>query len=326
MTEKPGPAPQEHGQFPQDAEGSDIVTNLETDTTRERLIDGKEIGVATTTFYPNWEPGDGGETPSIDKVRGDLALKAINAATANGYQIVVVDGGSSEAFVHAVNDLGVDVQGEVERGMSSSRRQAFEVVSGLEGVKVICWTEPEKVSITQDCIARAVQPILDGDADIVVPTRDEDAFGTYPDYQADFEKTSNHLWNDILRRHDLLSDDAAEIDAWIGPRFFRNDPKIVQLFKEKYEFISDTQSGLKQDAPELWPNALFLPLVAALHKGYKVQGVDVPYRHPAEQTAIEQDSDVFRQKRATQQENILKTTIHFVRYLEENPHARIAQA
>ncbi|MBW3538311.1 hypothetical protein KY386_02345 [Candidatus Parcubacteria bacterium] len=326
MPEKPGAASPEGGQYLENAESSDISTNPETDQNFEKLIEGNEIGVATATFYPNWEPGGVDENASVDKVRGDLALKAISAAVANGYQVVVVDGGSSEAFMRAVRDLGADIQDELERGMSASRRQAFEAVSGLDGVKVICWTEPEKVSMTQDCIAEAVQPILNGEADIVVPRRDDAAFATYPDYQANFEKTSNHVWNDILRRHNLLPADAPDIDAWIGPRFFRNDQEIVELFKGRYEFISETQSGLKQDAPELWPNALFLPLVSALHKGYRVRGVDVPYRHPTEQAANEKDSDVFRQKRATQQENILKTTIHFIRYLEENPNARIAQA
>lgn len=160
----------------------------------------------------------------------------------------------------------------------------------------------------------------------MVPRRDDEAFATYPDYQVEFEQTSDRLWNDILRRHHLLPKDAPDLDAWIGPRFFKNDPEIVELFKGKYEFVSETQSKLKQGAAELWPNALFLPLVAALHQGYRVKSVDVPYRHPAEQTANEQDSEAFREKRRVQQENILKTTVHFIRYLEDSPNARIKPA
>lgn len=58
--------------------------------------------MATTTFYPSWEPGPSDANASADKVRGDLALKTIKAAADNGYQIAVVDGGSSPAFLEAV--------------------------------------------------------------------------------------------------------------------------------------------------------------------------------------------------------------------------------
>lgn len=299
----------------------------EVPKTRERLIEGHEIGVATATFYPTWEKSsDVSPDASVDQVRGDLALETIHAAIENGYQLAVVDGGSSPDFIEMLGLMGVAVEAEREKGMSASRRQAFEIVSEMDGVEVICWTEPEKLAITRDCIKEAVKPIIDGRADIVVPRRDDEAFATYPEYQVKFEKASNHLWNDILKRHRLLPEDAEELDAWIGPRLFKNDPDIVDLFMGKYEYTSDVQSGLRRDAPELWPNAIFLPLVAALHKGYRVMSVDIPYRHPASQTANEQDSEAFRAKRATQQENILKTTIHFIRHLEDSSRSRMTRA
>jgi hypothetical protein len=286
-------------------------------------IDPHEIGIASTTFYPEWQPGESGDNLTVDKIRGDIALATFGEAMKKGYQAVVVDGGSSPEFLEALQETGITVEAEKERGMSASRRQAFEAVSGLEDVGIICWTEPEKLSMVKDCIPYAVQPILAGEADIVIPRRDTDAFATYPEYQVEFETSSNHLWNGILRRHGLLPQDSPDLDAWIGPRLFRNDPNIVQLFESKYEFVSDAQSGLKKDAPELWPNALFLPIIAALKQGYRVVGVDIPYRHPREQTTFEQDNEAFRQKRAAQQENILKTSVHFMRLLEENPAARI---
>lgn len=301
--------------------------SAEAPKTRERVIKGHEIGVATATFYPTWEKiSNVSSDASVDQVRGDLALETIHAAIENGYQLAVVDGGSSPDFIEMLGLMGVTVEAERERGMSASRRQAFEIVQGMDGVEVICWTEPEKLAIARDCIDEAAKPILDGVADIVVPKRGAEAFATYPDYQVEFEMTSNHLWNDILKRHHLLLEDAEELDAWIGPRLFKNDPEVVDLFMGKYEYVSDIQSGLKKDAPELWPNAIFLPLVAALHKGYRVMSVDVPYRHPASQTANEQDSKTFRAKRAIQQENILKTTIHFIRHLEDSSRSRMTRA
>jgi hypothetical protein len=325
MTGEQGAQNQGDQQFGGRELGQDFADakRLDTEATPEIAVNGHEIGVASATRYPEWEAGESGGAPSTDKVRGDLALETFTEAVRNGYQVVVVDGGSSPAFMEALKATGVKVEAERERGMSASRRQAFGEVAALEGVKIICWTEPEKVAIAKDCIPIAVQPILGGKADIVIPKRDEEAFATYPDYQVKFETDSNRSWNDILRRHDLLPADAPDLDAWIGPRFFKNEPDIVKLFKGKYEFKSDKTSRLKKDAPELWPNALFLPIVAALHDGYRVASVDVPYRHPAIQTANEQDSEVFEDKRAEQQENILKTTIHFIRLLEGEKSARI---
>lgn len=296
-----------------------------TEPTQE-TINPHEVGIASTTFYPAWYPGEAGNNPSADKIRGDIALTTFGEAHGQGYQAVVVDGGSSPEFREALGKTGVAIESEKQRGMSASRRQAFESVSALDDVSIICWTEPEKISIVRDCMPYAVRPIVDGEADIVVPGRDKEALATYPAYQVEFETTSNRIWNNILRRHGLLPQDAPDLDAWIGPRLFRNDPEIAKLFETKYEYVADTQSGLKKDTPELWPNALFLPLVAALKQGYRVIGVDVPYRHPAEQTDLERDNEAFRQKRAFQQATILKTTVHFVRLLEDNPSARIKEA
>ena len=297
----------------------------EFEDNREALEEAHRIGIATATLYRNWGPGEPGDNPSIDKVRGDLALETMRQAIANGNQIVVVDGGSSEAFLQAAVETGAHIQPEHERGMSAGRRQALDAVSHLNDVDVVCWTEPEKISMVRDCLAIAARPILDGEADIVVPSRDEAAFATYPDYQADFERESDHLWNNKLRQHGLLPQDAPDLDAWVGPRIFRNDPDILALFRERTRFMSEVVAKVDQSAPELWPDALFLPLVTALHEGYRVQSVPVPYRHPASQTAQETANDLpaFKEKRAKQQRDILVTTIHFIHMLKEHEGSRL---
>jgi hypothetical protein len=300
-----------------------LSNSSDTFLEHEASLHPQAIGIATTTFYPKWFPGEAGDNPISDKVRGDLALQTIHQAASQGFQVEVVDGGSSSVFLESIAAPGVIIEVEQEKGMSASRRQSFEAISAREGVAIICWTEPEKVSIVRDCVDLAVQPIIDGKADIVVPTRDKKAFSTYPEYQVEFETTSNKIWNNILRRHNLLAPGAEDLDAWIGPRLFKNDPAIVRLFTDKYRFITEKQSGIEKEAPELWPNAIFLPIIAALKQGYRVQGVPVSYVHPSEQTNNERDSEEFREKRRRQQEVILKSTVHFVRHLEENPASRM---
>lgn len=294
LTTESGPSPSTH----------------ETSQSHE-IFDPHTLGIATATFYPTWSPElpAEGEEASPDKVRGDLALETIQAAIEQGYQIAVVDGGSSPAFQEALRLTAATVEDERERGMSASRRQAFESVSTMDGVEVICWTEPEKISMVRDCMELAVQPIVDGEADIVVTHRM--SLDSYPDYQAEFETTSNTAWNGMLRRRGLLSENDPDLDGWSGPRIFRNDPEIVELFMDKYKYKSE-HSARSQDETELWPNAIFLPIVAALDKGLRVKSVDVPYEHPAVQTANEVDSDAFRAKRARQKKVILAATRHLL--------------
>jgi len=283
----------------------------------EAYTGAHNIGIATATFYPRWYPGEPVTIDDTDKIRGDLALQTIHNALNNGNQIAIVDGGSSSYFIAAARELGADVEPQLGEGMSDSRRQAFRSIAERDGVQVICWTEPEKISmVQQDCMELGARPILDDSADIVVPSRDENAFSSYPYYQAEFEIESNKVWNDILRRHGLLSEGAEDLDAWVGTRFFKNEPEIVNIFLSKYRFKTPIQSRIDQYSPELWPNAIFLPLMVALKKGYKIVGQNVPYEHPQEQKQNETDSPEFVDKRAKQQAVILTTTVLFARYLE----------
>lgn len=288
-----------------------MIDDRELQPVPETEVKPRSIVIATTTFYPNYPEDD------VDKVRGNLALQAIKEAREKGYQVSLVDGGSSPDFKLAAKGIkGITVHPELERGMSASRRQAFVEASELDGAKVICWTEPEKVSIVRDCLPEAIVSILKGEADIVVPSRDDKAFRTYPDYQVEEEKGANRRWNATLRARGFLSEDSPDLDVWFGPKFFRNDPKIITLFLHRYEF---RERGLKLDEiirPELWPNATFLPIVAALHHGFRVKSVPVPYMHPKEQTEIEVNNPEFVRKRDVQRKNVIGSTIHFIRMLE----------
>ena len=273
-----------------------------------------EVGIATATLYPTWSSGtssDGG----VDKVRGDLALQLIDAAIEKGYQIVIVDGGSSQEFKQALKDKVQHVYDQDEPGMSAGRRQAFSTVSQLSGVSVVCWTEPEKVSMVRDCLQIAATPVLNGEADIVVPSRDAASFATYPNYQVDFEVGVDRDWNRIVRDSGLMSETQDELDVCIGPRIIWNDPVILRYFMNRYRYkdIAEKESNTL----ELWPNALFTPLIHALKDGVKVVSIPVPYRHPEVQTHLESDSEQFRQKRAFQRQVLLEGAEAFIDYLQK---------
>jgi hypothetical protein len=293
--------------------------------TREKeLVDPQSIAFATATFYRDWKPLADGATRNItdvDGIRGDLALATLTAARLNGFQIAVVDGGSSNAFRNILSEtIGKPPSDERQKGMSPSRRQVFGEASAFNGVKVIAWVEPEKVSMaTDNNLQKAALPILQGNADVVIPKRDTFAFMTYPDEQVRWEQDANKKFSEILRQNDLLPRNAEVLDVWFGPRLFKNDPDILKFFLHQWE-RDDTPSNkkdVKMD-PDLWAGATFLPVVAKLYqdkldgKPPRVVSVPVAYTHPYEQTITEQDSPVFTAKREQQSRNILNATAALV--------------
>jgi hypothetical protein len=314
-------------------------TTTETVRTPEEIIDGHVIGIGTSTFYKGWYPGEDIDQ-STDKVRGDLALQMLATATAKGFQVTVVDGGSAQAFKDALAEInGLAVSDEKERGMSGSRRQVLREVAAREGVKVVCWVEPEKISIVEDCLPEATRLILENKADIVIPGRDVAGFASYPGYQADFEQKANNKWNQLVKAHDLYPVDAPDLDMWIGPRFIKNDPELLELFmqKQEYERVGIAPSGDNDVAkkrraqvynPDLWAGAIFLPVMRAMDAGYRVIGVPVPYKHPSRQTEQElgQDGPEFKKKRELQYHNIIIATINEIRELEGNEKGRFKKA
>lgn len=277
------------------------------------------IGIATATRYPSWQPNK--VTP--EGIRGNLALKMTLSAIDVGHSVVVVDGGSSDEFLTRLVSTGAIVQTEQEASMSGARRQALTTLAGLPGIAILGWGEPEKTSIPA-CIPEIVEPIREKGARLVVPKRGIESFATYPDYQVHHEVMSNATFDRILREADLWND-PSKLDTWIGPRFFPNDPAMLELFMDKYTYTDpESQQHPLKNNLELWPNALFLPVIAALHKGYRVAAPRIPYQHPFEQTASERDSEALRGKRAFQEDLILDASRRFIRYLNGDPSAGIA--
>lgn len=276
----------------------------------------QSIAIATATFYPNWHPGKSNMNHT-DKIRGDLALNMIKKAKNKGFQIIVVDDSDNKEFKDNLIKAGIKPYKGSQKGMSQSRQEAFKKASKINKVRVICWLEPEKVSVIEDCLPKAVLPILEGKTDIIVPRRNDRLFtNTYPDYQVKFEKENNRIWNELLKKYGIGAANDTELDVWFGPRFFINNPKIVSIFTDQYVFKADSQKELdKIIQPELWPNAVFFPIIVALHKGLRVMDLEIPYKHPLEQMHAEKDNNEFREKRKFQQKSILLGSEFFIRML-----------
>lgn len=270
------------------------------------------IAIVTSTLYPTWYEGrtqkkfKNSEQNKIDKIRGDLAIKMLITARKQGFQIVVVDSGSSPAFLEKLKQTGIKVTPAKNKSLSPSRQEGFQKAAKLKGVKVICWVEPEKVSFVKHALPQAVSPLLNNQADIVIPARDKKAFNTYPTYQAKIEKKANQIWNNILRKHQILPAKSADLDIWFGPKCFKNDPKLIGIFLKKYHFKEKVQKL------DLWSGAIVLPIISALKQGYRVVSININYQHPRKQTAIEENSNLMKKKRQLQYHSILSTTNQFL--------------
>lgn len=277
--------------------------------------------IVTATYYPSWYEGEL-TTVSSDKIRGDLALELLMKAKEKGYQISLSDGSNTE-FRKALDDLGIKYIQEQGATAGDARRDALAKTAQLSGVKVVCETEPEKVSIVTDCLDEAYAKVADREADIVVPKRDQESFSTYPAYQAREEQTSNELYNRILRKHGLLKN-AQDIDFWIGVRVFANRPEVVDLFERKYEYTKAERRIDQIIEPDTYSNPLFFPVVEALHRGLRVESVNVRYVHPKIQTDFEEGKPEFERKRDIQRRAITTELVHFIKHLESK-ESRLAR-
>lgn len=289
-------------------------TTTELTKPLEAESDRPSVVVGSSTFYKNWYPGDIITEADTDKIRGDLAIESLGKAVSNGYRVIDIDGGSSEDFKIALSEKGVQVVDQKEAGYSASRRQGNALA--LEyNPKAVFSVEPEKPSL-MDSIDLLAQPILDGKADIVFAKRDQAAFDTYPPVQSGFEQEANKLANDILRKHRLLPEDSPDLDWWMGSRMIKNDPEVLDLFEKKYDFRKFDGLIDKTINLELWPNSLYLPVVAALAKGLRVVSVPVHYVHPLFMKESETGVKEFDRKREVQFKGIIIAMIEAVRKIE----------
>ena len=284
-------------------------------------INPRSIAIALETLYPSWYKGSINDMGDTDKVRGNLVLQSIDAALNRGYQVLVADGDSSLEFKKELANRGVVIINRTKKARSGARGQLLEASSVIPEVQVIVLTAPEKVSLVESCIPLLAKPILAGEADIVVPARDEALFtASYPDYMHDSEVDANKKYNKILHEFEILPEEE-NLDFFFGPTVLRNDPDVISLFLGKIELERDRLSvGIRKYVdPDDFSNSPIFAIVKALQTGLKVRGVEVPFTYPETQRENEMiDRDVFVEKRKKQKWGILDELVLYIRYLNNS--------
>lgn len=298
-----------------------IVFMSEANVLQHEIINPRDVAIATATFYPKYGQDH------LETVRGNLALRNLQLALQRGFNVVTIDGGSSDLFKTLAESGGVNLFPEMQKGMSPSRRQAYREAFRLVAKEtgVVIWQEPEKNLIgdeekTPDCIQAIIRPLLLGEADLVVPKRNEALFRlTYPEYQYRSETEGNKRFNRFLRDTGVLKE-GPDLDVFFGPKAFRATPELLTLFLQMYDFDKSRISGVQKFAnPENYFDATMLPVVDALIQGRRVLSVEVPFMYPSEQKHIEESYDqatldIMVKKRRAQFFGIIDELIHYLTY------------
>jgi len=291
--------------------------------------DPSSVGFAIITYYPRWYNGKLRSIKHSDKIRGDLALEFAQKAMAKGVTVVYVDGKSSKSFKNALEEIsGLHVIKRRTFGRSSSKRQAITYLTKLPHIKVIILNEPEKISLLTDCLDTIVMPILEDKADIIVPRREDKLFkSSYPLYMYESEIEANRIYNEALRTNGILKEDHHDLDFFFGPRAFKNDKKIVELFKKKYSLKKESFLAKLYD-PDEYSNIQFFPIINDLRKNMRVLDREVAFVYPNIQ---KENEDVgaraeFVLKRKMQKTSLLIDLMHFLSFIERKKSSGLKEA
>lgn len=238
----------------------------------------REIVIATTTL-----------SRQLD-TRAKLAVKTAKLAYSHGHRVIVVDGGSTPELTDLLGDAGCFVYAQEDKAtMGSARRQAVSLAAGLAEDRngLVVWMEPEKWPLVESLYSLAGS--LDaGKADMVLPSRTMTGFSTYPPEQSLIEQASNLGFSYMYGK---------KLDMWFGPRVMNQ--AAVERFL-----------GYDGRYGDLW-DSIFIPVVQCIADGLSVQGVEVNYIHPPEQTQEETGNAQFLMKRVEQCQKLLSALQKF---------------
>jgi len=140
------------------------------------------------------------------------------------------------------------------------------LAAGFKDTKIILKTEPEKVSIVEKFISQIILPIINREADIVIANRNPILFReTYPGFMWKSEMAGNKVYINLLRRLCKLRQ-GQNFDIFFGPIAFRNHPRVLRLFLERYKYVSPTVvSTDRYGEPGELSNCYLFPIVKALY-------------------------------------------------------------
>lgn len=263
---------------------------------------------------------------SEENMRGDLAIMTMKRVVEDGYQLLVVDGGSPEAFRRAVIEVcgdAVNFREQKERGLGPSRHQAFREAGELPGVDVVVFTLAERLDYAQRGLRLGLDAFIERDLDMMLVGRA--SLDSLPERQAESERRCHRFIDTLLTRYGLLDESqVGEWDWYSGYHTFRNTPEVQEILAQRFTFAKDTENYPSEADvnPDLYSNALYIPLLHAFNSDGKIKAgtMKVDYRHPEEMKAFEDaDAAVNQVRRRVQRNEICISLLHCARLLKGKP-------
>jgi len=146
---------------------------------------------------------------STKDLRFTTACRTIEAAVRAGYPILVIDDSSYPSIRENFRARGAHIYRNHGKSYGASKRQSLYHAmesARLYGTDLIVAIEPEKTDLIHH-METLVQP-FDAKADVVVMTRSEKSFATYPDFQIASEQEANRAFESVV---------GLPLDIMVGP-------------------------------------------------------------------------------------------------------------
>lgn len=229
-----------------------------------------KVGIVLATQYPD-----------KDTPRFSLAVEAIKSFQAAGYSVFIGDSSPSDDIRKAWEELScLTCWTHKDLGITTQRQQAANNALGHE-CEILLFCEPEKN--LGDQVYRIVEPIQKGEAALVIPTRSEETWRSYPTAMQVHEGAGLDLIEyHMKKRYDIL----------FGP-WAVNEAVYRQYFSESREKFY------------AWPQVVGLNF--AKHSPDQVAQPEITWRYPPAQHREEEGNPAFMFKRLDQLHAIIQS-------------------
>lgn len=208
---------------------------------------------------------------AAEGVRTECVLKTIEAARDHDFPIVVIDGGSTDQFIEAMEVLGAIVVKEAEPGMGNARRQALQqAVQYAHKGDAIVWTEPEKYPLIP-LLQAPIESVTKLGHDLVMLRRT--SLESYPPEQA-------MAYQLIALATKYLT--GVDCDFGWGPTVLSQ--KAIPYYLEYQSAYGDKWDGIH------------CPKLKIIKDGLPWTVLPVEYHHPPEQTDAETGMGLFMKR------------------------------
>lgn len=182
---------------------------------------------------------DGGNTKEGEKI-----VKTIQELKKYGYDVITVDGGSSKETLGGMRKNEARIYKQKEKGIGNAMKESIRHAYD-SGADVIVYMESDKYSYPKE-IEKTISQILNGEADLIIPSRNIKSFLTYPPFQILTESFINASLSVILK---------GLADYSYGPRTFSR--KVAPYFFESqyndWGVMYNPLKRLKQDGFKIKP-------------------------------------------------------------------------